>query len=119
AGMGHGPGVPRLVGGRIAGNAAAHWIAFLTRAGVPCGPVMGLSQVFSDPQVLAQDMVLDVPHPGHGTVRMTGFPVKLSATPCRIRRPAPELGGQTAEILREAGFTDAEIGTLREDAAVA
>jgi crotonobetainyl-CoA:carnitine CoA-transferase CaiB-like acyl-CoA transferase len=54
-----------------------------------------------DPQVLAQQMVLEVEHPGHGLVRMLGFPMKFGETPCRVRRPAPELGEHTAEILAE------------------
>ena len=108
----------RMIGERIAGNTAEHWIAYLNKAGVPCGPVLGLARVFADPQVLAQEMVLDVPHPGHGTVRMTGFPVKLSETPCRVRRPAPELGADTEAVLREAGFTGEEIAALRAGSAI-
>ncbi len=76
-----------------------HWIEVINAAGCPCGRVMNLAEVFSDPQVLSQEMVLDVEHPGHGTVRMTGFPVKLSDTPARIHRPAPKLGEHTEEIL--------------------
>ena len=60
---------------------------------------MDLAEVFEDPQILAQEMVIDVPHPGHGNVRMTGFPVKLSRTPAGIKRPAPDLGADTEDIL--------------------
>jgi crotonobetainyl-CoA:carnitine CoA-transferase CaiB-like acyl-CoA transferase len=60
---------------------------------------MNLAEVFEDPQVLAQEMVMDVSHPGHGDVRMTGFPVKLSRTPAGIQRPAPDLGADTEDIL--------------------
>jgi crotonobetainyl-CoA:carnitine CoA-transferase CaiB-like acyl-CoA transferase len=63
-------------------------------------------------------MVLEVPHPGHGTVRMTGFPMKLSETPGRVRRPAPGLGADTDEVLAEAGFTEAEVARLRADGVV-
>ncbi len=92
-----------------------HWIDRLNRAGVPCGRVMDLAEVFDDDQVAAQEMVLAVDHPGHGTVRMTGFPVKLSADPCTIRHPAPDLGAHTDEVLADLGYDDARIATLRAE----
>jgi crotonobetainyl-CoA:carnitine CoA-transferase CaiB-like acyl-CoA transferase len=89
-----------------------HWIETINAAGCPCGRVMDLAEVFADPQVRAQEMVLDVEHPGHGSVRMTGFPVKLSATPCRVQRPAPGLGEHTEAVLRDLGYDDARIAAL-------
>jgi len=83
---------------------AAVWIDRLNAAGVPCGPVHGLAEALADPQIEALGMLLDVPHPGHGVVRMTGFPLRLSDTPCAVRRPAPELGQHTAEVLAEFGI---------------
>ncbi len=80
-------------------RSVAHWITAINNAGCPCGRVMDLAEVFEDPQILAQEMVIDVPHPGHGSVRMTGFPVKLSRTPAGIQRPAPDLGADTEDIL--------------------
>ncbi|MBH68261.1 MAG: carnitine dehydratase [Rhodospirillaceae bacterium] len=76
-----------------------HWISVINEAGCPCGRTMDLSEVFRDPQVLAQEMVLNVEHPGRGTVKMTGFPVKLSETPAQVHRPTPELGADTEAIL--------------------
>ena len=73
------------------------WIAAINAAGCPCGRVMELDEVFRDPQVLAQEMVIESQRAGQGTIRMTGFPVKLSATPCELRLPPPELGEHTAE----------------------
>ena len=80
-------------------RSVAHWITAINNAGCPCGRVMDLAEVFEDPQILEQEMVIDVPQPGHGNVRMTGFPVKLSRTPAGIQRPAPDLGADTEDIL--------------------
>jgi crotonobetainyl-CoA:carnitine CoA-transferase CaiB-like acyl-CoA transferase len=103
-----------LIDARIGTATVETWIERLNRAGVPCGRVMNLAEVFSDPQVRAQEMVLEVEHPGHGPVRMTGFPVKLSATPARIRRPAPGLGEHTEAVLTELGYDAARRAALRE-----
>jgi crotonobetainyl-CoA:carnitine CoA-transferase CaiB-like acyl-CoA transferase len=59
-------------------------------------------------------MVLEAEHPGHGPVRMTGFPVKLDGTPARLRRPAPRLGEHTDEVLAEAGYGPERIRALRK-----
>lgn len=94
------------------------WIERLNAAGVPCGRVQTLGEVFADPQVAAQEMVLDVPHPGHGTVRMTGFPMKFAKTPSQLRHPAPDLGQDTEAVLAEAGYDAADIAQLRADGVV-
>lgn len=76
-----------------------HWIEAINKAGCPAGRVMGLDEVFTDPQVLAQEMVLESRRDGREPIRMTGFPVKLSETPARLRQPPPDLGEHTDEIL--------------------
>jgi crotonobetainyl-CoA:carnitine CoA-transferase CaiB-like acyl-CoA transferase len=90
-----------IVEEKLAEHDCVHWIEVLNRAGVPCGPVYDVKGVFSDPQVQSQDMVIDVEHPGRGSVRMLGFPIRLANAPCEIRHPAPELGEHNEEIQKE------------------
>lgn len=108
------PELRALLDERLATRPRDEWIERLNAAGVPCGRVMNLAEVFEDPQVQAQEMVIEVGHPGHGPVRMTGFPVKLDGTPCRIGRPAPELGEHTAEVLAELGHDASGVARLRD-----
>ncbi|WP_144110257.1 CaiB/BaiF CoA transferase family protein [Paraburkholderia sp. BCC1886] len=90
-----------LINTRVLADTQANWVERLNRAGVPCGIVKNLAEAFTDPQVLHREMVLPVEHPGHGVVRMLGFPVKLSETPCRVRHPAPGHGEHTAQIVED------------------
>ncbi len=107
------PELNALVNLKLATEPQDYWIERLNKAGVPCGKVLSIKDVFSDPQIAAQEMVIDVEHPGHGVVRMTGFPVKLSETPCVVRLPAPDLGAHTGDVLAEIGIDAAEIARLR------
>jgi crotonobetainyl-CoA:carnitine CoA-transferase CaiB-like acyl-CoA transferase len=59
---------------------------------------MQLDEVFADPQVLAQELVIESHREGREPIRMTGFPVKFSDTPCALRRPPPELGEHNHEL---------------------
>jgi crotonobetainyl-CoA:carnitine CoA-transferase CaiB-like acyl-CoA transferase len=99
---------------RLESGASDYWIEKLNAAGVPCDRVMSLPRVFADPQVIDQEMVVSTEHPGHGEVSMLGFPIKFTEAPCRLRRPAPDLGADTDTVLREIGYSPEEITRLRE-----
>jgi len=90
-------------------------IAELEKARVPAGPVLDLQQVLDDPQVKARELLRYVDHPGAAKpVPLADTAVRLSATPGGIRSRAATLGEHTDEVLREIGYTDAEITKLRE-----
>lgn len=91
----------RLINERVSTDTQANWISRLNLGGVPCGRVQDIGEALRDPQMVHQEMVLDIAHPGHGVVKMVGFPVKLSASPCVVRYPAPDYGAHTEEILEQ------------------
>ena len=113
--MANRPALNARINEAMSQRTAEQWITYLNAAGVPCGRVMELPDVLRDPQVLAQEMVIESHDPGRAPVKMTGFPVKLSNTPCRLRKGAPGLGQHNDEILLEAGYDDERISKLRED----
>jgi crotonobetainyl-CoA:carnitine CoA-transferase CaiB-like acyl-CoA transferase len=88
------------------------WRAVLLAAGVPAGDVRTVDQVLTDPQILAREMVQTVAHPTVGDVRVTGVPVKLSATPGAVRTAPPVLGQHTRAVLGELGYDQARIDAL-------
>ena len=101
-----------LMNEKLAAKTVAEWIALLEPAGVPCGPINSIAQVFEDPHALARDMVVELEHPKAGRTRAIGLPIKLSATPGKVARPAPLFGQHTREVLAEFGFGAAEIEAL-------
>jgi crotonobetainyl-CoA:carnitine CoA-transferase CaiB-like acyl-CoA transferase len=96
----------------LAARTTAEWVARFERAQVAAGPIYEFDEVFEDPQVKHLGLVASVEQPGYGPTRMLGFPVRASATPATIRRPAPLLGQHTAEILGELGLPATEIERL-------
>lgn len=104
----------REMEGILSTDDVAHWVRVLNEAGVPAGPVLDVEQVFSDPQVLARNMLCKLPHPEVGTFKTTGLPVKLSRTPGAVMRRPPLLGEHTDEVLLELGLDASELASLRE-----
>jgi crotonobetainyl-CoA:carnitine CoA-transferase CaiB-like acyl-CoA transferase len=94
-------------------------LAVLRQAGIPCGPINTVPDVFTHPQAGSRSLVMATEHPTAGMVRFPGFPYKLSATPAEVRLPPPRLGQHTDEVLTELlGYSAADIARLRESRAV-
>lgn len=89
-----------------------YWMAQLDDAGVVAGPIYDMAQVYADEQAQAREMLITLDDAELGQLRNIGIPVKLSATPGRIRHRAPALGEHTRRILREHGYGDGEIEAL-------
>jgi len=98
--------------------ASAEWLARLEKAGVPAGPVLDVKQMHADPQALARQMIVETTHPGAGNVKGIGLPIKFSDTPGDLTRTAPQFGQHTREVLREHGFSDAEIDAMAAAGAI-
>lgn len=94
------------------------WLAALRAAGVPCAPVNDLGEAADDPHALAREVVQWQDHPVLGRLPQVRFPALLSATPASIRTRPPLLGEHTDAILRDLGYTEQEIETMKEAGAL-
>ncbi len=101
-----------LMNERLTSRTVRDWIAALEGEGVPCGPINSVADMAADPHALARGMIVELEHPKAGRTRALGLPVKLSATPGRVTRPAPLFGEHTREVLGEYGFSAAEVDAL-------
>ena len=98
----------------------AAWMEALEAAEVPCAPVNTLDQVFADPQIVAREMAIELPHPLAGEdIRLVGSPIRLSGTPVTYRRAPPTLGQHTDEVLAEVlDLGDGERAELRDEGVI-
>ncbi|PTL35112.1 formyl-CoA transferase [Candidatus Methylomirabilis limnetica] len=108
-----------LLNSLLSGKTVAEWLRLCAEADVPAGPVNTFDKVFADPQADARGMLVQMPHPTLGTVRLAGTPLNLSATPAEMRLPPPLLGEHTDAILREVlDLGDDAISELHRDGVV-
>ncbi len=114
----HRPQLTEEIEKRLASRGKDEWVALLTEAGVPAGPVLNVAECFANEQVKTLPVVAEVEHPRLGRQRILGSGVNLERTPPRICSAAPERGEHTHAILAELGYSAAEIEALREAGAV-
>jgi crotonobetainyl-CoA:carnitine CoA-transferase CaiB-like acyl-CoA transferase len=117
--MAHLDELVQLINAVVRTRSRAEWQAAFDAAGVPAGPVHSIGEALSHPQTLARGMVVETVHPQAGPTRGVGCPIHFSATPTPASTPAPLLGQHTRELLREAGYGDAQIDALIDDGVVA
>jgi crotonobetainyl-CoA:carnitine CoA-transferase CaiB-like acyl-CoA transferase len=104
-----------ILASRLQTESRAHWIARLTAAGVPCGSVRTVREVFEDPQIAAREMIAGLEHAAIGRISVLGIPVKLSETPGALRAAPPTLGAHTSAVLEhDLGLQLPEIDRLRK-----
>jgi len=96
-------------------KSTATWVSELNAAGVPCGPIYSIDQMFADAQVQYLKIAQDVPNPEGRHIQLVGQPMTLSRTPSKMVARPPEFGEQTDEVLAEFGFTSDEISSLRRN----
>ena len=95
-------------------NSTNHWVETLNAAGVPCGPIYSIDQMFDDAQVKHLGLAQDVPNDQNRKITLVSQPFTLSRTPSRMAARPPEFGENTEDVLAEFGFSAAEISALRE-----
>lgn len=94
------------------------WLERLSKAGIPCGLIYDMADIFSDPQVLSRGMLLEVQHEKCGKLKQIGVPVKLSKTPGSVELSPPMLGEHTEEILKGLGYSEEEIENFKKEGVV-
>ena len=107
-----------LVAGRLRTQSTSYWVEALNAAGVPCGPVYRMDEVFADQQVRHLAMTQDVRHPVLGPLTLVRNAVRMTGEPGTVRTPSPDPGDHTAEVLAGLGYSPVEIAELRASAAI-
>jgi len=117
--MENAPELIKILDERFASKTRQEWIQLLNEKELIWAPVNDYADLAADPQMAANDYIVDIEHPTYGPVKIVGLPVKLSKTPGRLRMPAPEFGQHTEEILIEVGdYTWDDIARMRDEGVI-
>lgn len=104
---------------RLKTKTSAEWLELLRAADIWCGPVYGYADLVEDEQIRHNGTFVEYEHPTEGQVKTPGFPIRFSKTPSTVDRGAPVVGQHSRDVLREAGYDDAQIAALMAKGAVA
>ena len=98
---------------------ADDWLSDLKEAGLPCGPINTIADVFDHPQAKDRELAIQTQHSTAGKIKLTGFPYKLSQTPAVVHHPPPTLGEHTQEVLVELlSYTPEDVLKFREQGTI-
>ena len=106
-----------VIQAKLETRTSAEWVSAFNEAGVPCGPVYSMDQVFADEQVKHLGLEMPVAHPQLGTINLVRAPMQISGVDC-ARNPTPERGEHTDAVLAEFGFSADEVAALRAAKAI-
>lgn len=116
----HREAIVSLLAEHFRGDTADNWVRRIHARKVPVGLINDIGGALAEPQVLARDMLIDIPHALNPEFRMVGSPIKLSATPVEYRLPPPRLGEHTDEVLRrQLGLNEARLAELKAQGVIA
>jgi crotonobetainyl-CoA:carnitine CoA-transferase CaiB-like acyl-CoA transferase len=106
--------IDQAIAAVVSTRTRAEWIELIDQAGIPVGPINSVAEALASPQSRARHMVVDLPLGSGTTTRGLGLSFQFSQTPGAIRRPPPELGADTEEILHELGLSAGDVAELRQ-----
>jgi len=115
----HSDELNEILAERFAEKTTVAWIELLESRGVLCAEILTYEEASEDPQIQANEMVVELEHPRAGKLRVLGTPIRLSGTPAATRRLPPDLGEHSAQLLEELGYEATQIARLQEDGVIA